>query len=57
MKGLDYERLLLGAGALGIMQNAFDLSLDYINERKQFGKKIGEFQIVQAKIADMYTKL
>ena len=43
MKGLDYERLLLGAGALGIMQNAFDLSLDYINERKQFGKKIGEF--------------
>lgn len=57
MKGLDYERLLLSAGPVGIMQAAFDLSLQYVNERKQFGKNIGEFQIVQAKIADMYTKL
>jgi len=43
MKGLDYERLLLSAGPVGIMQNAFDISVDYCNERKQFGQKIGEF--------------
>lgn len=57
MKGLDYERLILSAGAQGIMQNAFDISLDYINDRKQFGQKLGEFQIIQAKIADMYVKV
>ncbi len=57
MKGLDYERLLLSAGPVGLMQKAFDLSCDYVNERKQFGQKIGEFQIIQAKLADMYTKL
>jgi isovaleryl-CoA dehydrogenase len=43
MKGLDYERLLLSAGPVGIMQNAFDISMDYVNDRKQFGQKIGEF--------------
>jgi isovaleryl-CoA dehydrogenase len=43
MKGLDYERLLLSAGALGLMQKAFDITHDYVNERKQFGKKIGDF--------------
>ena len=46
MKGLDYERLLLSAGPVGIMQNAFDITLAYVNERKQFNQKIGEFQIV-----------
>ena len=43
MKGLDYERLILAAGALGINQMAVDISLDYLTEREQFGKKIGEF--------------
>ena len=43
MKGLDYERLLLSAGPLGIMQNAFDITTSYVNERKQFGQKIGDF--------------
>ena len=43
MKGLDYERLLLSAGALGITQHAFDISMEYANERKQFNKKIGDF--------------
>jgi len=57
MKGLDYERLLLSAGPVGLMQGAFDLAVQYANERKQFGKKIGEFQIMQAKLADMYTTL
>jgi isovaleryl-CoA dehydrogenase len=57
MKGLDYERLLLSAGPVGLMQAAFDVSLAYVNERKQFGKNIGEFQIIQAKLADMYVKL
>lgn len=57
MKGLDYERLILSAGPLGIMQSSVDLSLGYLAEREQFGKKLGEFQILQAKIADMYTKL
>lgn len=57
MKGLDYERLLLGAGALGISQNAMDLSMEYANDRKQFNKKIGDFQMMQAKLADMYTNL
>ena len=57
MKGLDYERLILAAGALGIAQASTDLSLDYMCEREQFGQKIGEFQILQAKMADMYTRL
>jgi isovaleryl-CoA dehydrogenase len=57
MKGLDYERLILSAGPLGIMQASVDLSLRYATEREQFGKKLGEFQILQAKIADMYAML
>jgi len=57
MKGLDYERLILSAGPLGIMQAAVDNSLAYLSEREQFGKKLGEFQILQAKIANMYTDL
>lgn len=57
MKGLDYERLILSAGPVGIMQNAFDITTAYVNERKQFGSKIGDFQITQAKLADMYVKL
>ena len=57
MKGLDYERLILCAGPVGIMQASVDLSMQYMTEREQFGKKLGEFQIMQAKIADMYTML
>jgi len=55
MSGLDYERVVLAGGPLGIMQACMDLVLPYIHERKQFGKQIGEFQLMQAKIADMYT--
>lgn len=55
MSGLDYERLVLSAGPLGLMQAALDVVLPYIHERKQFGQKIGEFQLIQGKIADMYT--
>jgi len=57
MSGLNYERVVLAAGPLGIMQACMDLVLPYIHERKQFGKAIGEFQLIQAKIADMYTTL
>ena len=57
MSGLDYERAVLAAGPLGIMQAALDLVLPYIHERKQFGQPIGTFQLVQAKIADMYVTL
>ncbi|WWC57652.1 uncharacterized protein I303_100185 [Kwoniella dejecticola CBS 10117] len=57
MSGLDLERLVLSGGPLGIMQAALDLTLDYTHERKQFGKKIGTFQLIQGKLADMYTKL
>lgn len=57
MSGLDYERLVLAAGPVGIMQNAFELTQDYLKTRQQFGKPIGAFQIMQAKIAEMYTKL
>ncbi len=57
MSGLDYERLVLCGGPLGIMQAALDISVPYIRERQQFGQAIGEFQLVQAKIADMYTTL
>lgn len=57
MRGLDYERVVLAGGALGIMRAAFDVALDYVRQRKQFGKAIGEFQLVQGKIADMYTQM
>lgn len=57
MSGLDFERAVLAAGPLGIMQAALDVSLAYVREREQFGKKIGEFQLIQGKIADMYTLL
>ncbi|MEE4209832.1 MAG: isovaleryl-CoA dehydrogenase [Parvularcula sp.] len=55
MSGLDYERAVLAAGPLGIMRAALDVSLAYVHERHQFGKPIGEFQLVQGKIADMYS--
>ena len=55
MSGLDYERVVLAAGPLGIMAAALDSVLPYLHERKQFGKSIGEFQLMQGKIADMYT--
>ncbi|MDO2953654.1 isovaleryl-CoA dehydrogenase [Aeromonas simiae] len=57
MSGLDYERLVLAAGPLGIMQACMDVVLPYVRERKQFGQPIGEFQLVQGKLADMYTRL
>ena len=57
MSGLDYERVVLAAGPLGIMAAAMDVVVPYIHERKQFGKSIGEFQIMQGKIADMYTTM
>lgn len=57
MSGLDYERLVLSAGPLGIMQASLDTTIDYVTQRKQFGKHIGEFQLMQGKIADMYVKL
>ena len=57
MSGLDYERAVLAAGPLGIMQACLDLALPYVHERVQFGRPIGEFQLIQAKLADMYTTL
>lgn len=57
MSGLDYERAVLAAGPLGIMQAAMDYTMPYVRDREQFGKAIGEFQLVQGKIADMYTLL
>jgi len=57
MSGLDYERAVLSAGPLGIMQAALDVVLPYVRERKQFGKPIGSFQLMQAKVADMYVAL
>lgn len=57
MSGLDYERLVLAAGPLGIMRAAFDLVLPYVHDRKQFGRPIGTFQLMQAKLADMYTTM
>ena len=57
MSGLDYERLVLAAGPLGIMQACLDICLPYTRERKQFGHAIGEFELVQGKLADMYTSL
>ena len=55
MSGLDYERVVLAAGPLGIMASALDTVAPYVHERKQFGQAIGNFQLMQAKIADMYT--
>ncbi|WP_081137165.1 isovaleryl-CoA dehydrogenase [Halomonas sp. BC2] len=57
MSGLDYERAVLAAGPIGIMQAAMDVVIPYIHERKQFNQSIGEFQLVQGKVADMYTTL
>ena len=57
MSGLDYERAVLAAGPLGIMQACLDVVLPYVHERKQFGQPIGSFQLVQGKIADMYTTM
>lgn len=57
MSGLDYERLILSAGPLGIMQACLNNVLPYVHTRKQFGKSIGEFQLIQGKVADMYCKL
>ena len=55
MSGLDYERVVLAAGPLGIMQACLDVVLPYVHERKQFGEPIGSFQLVQGKLADMYV--
>lgn len=57
MSGLNYERLILAAGPVGIMQACIDTVLPYVHQRKQFGKAIGEFQFIQGKIADIYTRL
>jgi isovaleryl-CoA dehydrogenase len=57
MSGLDYERVVLAGGPLGIMQACLDIVIPYVHERKQFGQPIGEFQLIQAKLADMYTTL
>jgi isovaleryl-CoA dehydrogenase len=57
MSGLDYERAVLAAGPVGIMQAALDVVLPYIHDRKQFDTPIGEFQLVQGKVADIYTRL
>ena len=56
MSGLDYERAVLAAGPLGIMQACLDTVVPYVHDRTQFGKAIGEFQLVQGKVADMYTR-
>jgi isovaleryl-CoA dehydrogenase len=55
MSGLDYERLVLSAGPIGIMQACLDVVLPYVHERRQFGQPIGAFQLMQGKLADMYT--
>jgi isovaleryl-CoA dehydrogenase len=57
MSGLDYERTVLSGGPVGIMQACLDLVLPYIHDRQQFGQSIGEFQLIQGKVADMYTHL
>jgi isovaleryl-CoA dehydrogenase len=57
MSGLDYERAVLAAGPLGIMQAAMDVVVPYVHQRKQFGEPIGTFQLVQGKLADMYTTM
>jgi isovaleryl-CoA dehydrogenase len=55
MSGLDYERAVLAAGPIGIMQACMDVVLPYVHERQQFGQPIGQFQLIQAKLADMYV--
>ena len=57
MSGLDYERVVLAAGPLGIMEACIDLVLPYLHDRQQFGKPIGTFELMQGKLADMYTQL
>ncbi len=57
MSGLDYERVVLSGGPVGIMQACLDVVLPYVHDRKQFGQSIGEFQLIQGKLADMYTEL
>ncbi|MBE9555947.1 MAG: isovaleryl-CoA dehydrogenase, partial [Proteobacteria bacterium] len=57
MSGLDYERSVLAAGPTGIMQACMDIVVPYVHERKQFGQAIGEFQLMQGKLADMYTTM
>ena len=57
MSGLDYERAVLAGGPLGIMAACLDVVLPYVHERKQFGQPIGEFQLMQGKLADMYTTM
>jgi isovaleryl-CoA dehydrogenase len=57
MSGLDYERVVLAGGSLGIMRACMDLVLPYVHDRKQFGRPVGEFQLMQGKIADMYTTM
>jgi isovaleryl-CoA dehydrogenase len=57
MSGLDYERVVLAGGPLGIMQACLDVVVPYVHERQQFGRPIGEFQLMQGKLADMYTAL
>jgi len=57
MSGLDYERAVLAGGSLGIMAACLDVVLPYVHERQQFNQPIGEFQLMQAKLADMYTTM
>ena len=57
MSGLDYERAVLSAGPLGIMQACMDAVIPYVHERKQFGEPIGTFQLMQGKLADMYSTM
>lgn len=57
MRGLDYERLIAASACVGLMQAAMDLVLPYVAQRRQFGQPIGEFQLIQAKLADMFTRL
>jgi len=57
MSGLDYERVVLSGGPLGIMQACMDVVLPYVHERTQFGQPIGQFQLIQGKLADMYTTM
>src|SRR5690625_5622964 len=57
MSGLDYERAILAAGPIGLMQAVMDNVIPYVHDRKQFGQSIGQFQLIQAKMADLYTTL
>ncbi|MDO9218682.1 MAG: acyl-CoA dehydrogenase family protein, partial [Lacisediminimonas sp.] len=57
MSGLDFERTVLSGGPLGIMQACMDVTIPYLHERKQFGQPIGEFQLMQGKLADMYSTM